>query len=109
MMFVTVGRDTGGEEAATQDTGQSRTRCLRIGEGCESSSCIARTRGMRLFASKHFARSSEISLGSAAPVLELHRAFVMCPSLRGIAPGRPMASPARAACAKRRSSASVRT
>ena len=94
---------------ATRDTGQTRTRCLRIGKGCESSSCIARTRGMRLFASKHFARSSEISLGSAAPVLELHRAFVMCPSLRGIAPGRPMASPARAACAKRRSSASVRT
>ena len=48
MVFVTVGRDTGGEEVATQDTGQLRTRCLRIGEGCESSSCIARARGMRL-------------------------------------------------------------
>ena len=24
VMFVTVGRDTGGEEAATQDTGQTR-------------------------------------------------------------------------------------
>ena len=47
-----------GTKVVSRDTGWLRTRCSCLGEGCESSSCIARTRGMRLFAFKHRARSS---------------------------------------------------
>ena len=94
---------------ATRDTGQARACCLRIGEGCESGLRIAHARGMRLFAPR-LSRApllKSLRLGRAGP--RTSPRVVMCPSLRGIAPGRPMASPARAACAKRRSSASVRT
>ena len=54
--FVTVKRDTGGVVVAIRDTGQMRTHCLRTGKGCEGDLCIARARGMRLFASSHCAR-----------------------------------------------------